>query len=579
MKDDSLSVVIPSRCEMFLSRTVEDIVKNVRGNTDVIVVLDGEWADPPLVDQPKVTIIHHSVSVGQRAATNNAVKLSKAKYVLKCDAHCSFDEGFDVKMMEEMQDNWTMVPVMRNLHVFDWVCKKCGDRRYQDVTPTSCPKCDNKTEFVRDVVWIAKTNPQSTSYCFDSEPHFQYFREFKARKEAKGNITETMSLQGSCFMLMRDKYWELSICDESFGSWGSQGIEVAVKTWLSGGRVVCNHNTWYAHMFRTKGGDFGFPYPQSGRQVAKAKKHARDVFFNNKWPLQKHPLSWLLEKFWPVPGWTDAQLADLKKGDPVIATMVSDDAPAQAPEQEEIKPIIQFVEPTKSVSSTPTKGVVYYTDNRCEEGVWRLAQEYLKQSCNGNRIISVSLAAIDFGDNIIYPLERSYLTMFKQILAGIEAIDSDIVFLAEHDVFYTKEHFDFTPSRQDIFYYNTNNWQVRASDGHSAYWDCKKVSQICGYRDLMLKHYTERVRRVALEGFTRRMGFEPGTHRRHARVDDTRSDVWRTSVPNLDIRHKFNLTSSRWSPSQFRNPCVNWTEANVRDLPGWGHLEIPIGKQ
>jgi len=300
-----LSVIIPSRQEMFLKRTVEDILKNMRGETEVIVGLDGDWADPPLDDHPKVHIIHHSKSIGQRAITNEGARLSTAKYLMKCDAHCCFDEGFDVKMMADMQDNWTMVPLMKNFHVFNWICKKCGDIRYQGPTPVSCPKCDNTTDFHREIIWFAKGNPLSTSYCFDSEPHFQYFREFKNRPEGKGDITETMSLQGSCFMVTRDKYFELNLSDETFGSWGSQGIEVAVKTWLSGGRVVCNHKTWYGHCFRTQGGDFGFPYDISGRQVERAKKYARDLFFNNKWEKQIYPLSWLIDKFKPVPGWHD----------------------------------------------------------------------------------------------------------------------------------------------------------------------------------------------------------------------------------------------------------------------------------
>src|SRR5690606_16745732 len=108
--------------------------------------------------------------------------------------------------------------------------------------------------------------------------------------------------------LTRDKYFELGMDDNSFGSWGSQGIEIAAKTWLSGGRVVVNHRTWYGHMFRTQGGDFGFPYAISGRQVQHAKKHAREIFFNNKWSKQKRNLSWLLEKFWPLPGWTEEEL-------------------------------------------------------------------------------------------------------------------------------------------------------------------------------------------------------------------------------------------------------------------------------
>jgi hypothetical protein len=157
------------------------------------------------------------------------------------------------------------------------------------------------------MVWIGKHNPQSTSYCFDSEPHFQYFEDYKHRpkyiEDKKTGFTETMSLQGSCFMLTREKYWELNICDESLGSWGNQGIETACRTWLSGGRVLCNHNTWYAHMFRTQGGDFSFPYDQSGREVQKTKNNVKDLFWNNKWDKQIHPVSWLVEKFQPVPGW------------------------------------------------------------------------------------------------------------------------------------------------------------------------------------------------------------------------------------------------------------------------------------
>ncbi len=313
-----LSILIPARNEEFLKKTIEDILSNIEGDTEVIAVLDGYETELPI--SPRLRVIHNSEGLGQRAATNQACRLSKAKYVMKVDAHCAFDKGFDVKMVAEMRDNWTMVPVMRNLHAFDWVCPD-GHRRYQGPSGPcraclpSGKECGKPTQ--KDIVWIAKTNPQSTSYCFDEEPHFQYFRDFKRRPEYKKDLeetelTETMSLQGSCWIVTRDKYWELNLSDEAFGSWGSQGIEVACKTWLSGGRVVVNHKTWYAHMFRTQGGDFGFPYQLSGKQVAYAKKTARELFFDNKWEKQVRPLSWLLEKFWPVPGWTEEMRVKIK---------------------------------------------------------------------------------------------------------------------------------------------------------------------------------------------------------------------------------------------------------------------------
>jgi hypothetical protein len=220
---------------------------------------------------------------------------------MKLDAHCAVDEGFDVKLMSVMQPDWTLVPLMRNLQVFDWVCPE-GHRRYQSPSG-ACTICGKDT--IKDIVWIAKNRPESTSYRFDHTLHFQYFKEFQHRPEGKGDLTETMSLQGSCFMLTRDKYRELNICDEKFGSWGAQGTEVACKTWLSGGRCIVNHNTWYSHLFRTAGGDFGFPYEQDNRQVENARKLSRQLFLDNTWEKQTKPLSWLVDKFAPVPGWHD----------------------------------------------------------------------------------------------------------------------------------------------------------------------------------------------------------------------------------------------------------------------------------
>lgn len=313
MKD--LSILIPSRNEMFLARTIQDILENIEADTEIIALLDGQWADPAIPQHDRVNVIYLPESIGQRAGTNMACRLAQGKYVMKVDAHCSFDKGFDRKMLEafkETGDNVVMAPTMRNLWAFDWKCYSCGWKKYQGPTPKKCENCGS-TKVKRKMMWIGKERPQSNSFCFDSTPHFQYFNEYTKREGWGGDLVESMSLQGSCFMCTREKYWELNISDEYFGSWGSQGIEVACKFWLSGGRVIINRKTWYAHMFRTQGGDFSFPYPQKESLIQEAKKKAKDLFFNNKWDKQVRPLSWLVEKFWPVPGWTEEDLNKLKK--------------------------------------------------------------------------------------------------------------------------------------------------------------------------------------------------------------------------------------------------------------------------
>ncbi len=320
-KDYMLSILIPSRNEQFVSNTVENILKNKRGKTQILVGLDGAWAKPGIPDHPDVRIVYVSESIGQRGMQNKLAGLSTAKYVMKSDAHCAFDEGFDIKMLDafkETGDDVTMVPLMKNLHVFDWKCMKCGNRWYQGPTPTQChikehepnPNCDG-TKFTQRMVFKPRhRSPNNTSYRFDNMLHFQYFGEYKAKQE--GDLVESMSLQGSCFMATRQNYWEKELCDESWGSWGQQGSEVAIKTHLSGGRVICNKRTWYAHLFRTQPG-FSFPYQQSGKSQQQARDICNDIFKNNKWDKQIYPLSWLVEKFWPVPGWSDEDLKKLKE--------------------------------------------------------------------------------------------------------------------------------------------------------------------------------------------------------------------------------------------------------------------------
>lgn len=313
-----LSILIPSRNEMFLGRTIEDIFAHIKGDTEVIAILDGAWPTTPIPDHPRLTLIHHPVSVGQRAATNEAARMSTGKYIMKVDAHCAFDKGFDAKMMRLMEPDVTMVPIMRNLHAFNWLCDD-GHRRYQ--SPSG--PCKEQIGYIRqpdpnvkgdhgeplicgkpttmEVVWIGKRNPQSVAYRFDKTMHFKYWNEYG--RKLKGELTPTMSIQGSCFMVTREKYFELDLSSEVFNSWGQQGVEVACKTWLSGGRVMVNRTTWYAHLFRTQGGDFGFPYKNPESQIQANRELSRKLFEHDEWPGAIHKFEWLINKFQP-PDWT-----------------------------------------------------------------------------------------------------------------------------------------------------------------------------------------------------------------------------------------------------------------------------------
>lgn len=542
-----LSVLIPARSEMFLARTIQDVLEHAEADTEIIAVLDGAWADPPIPDHPRVTLIHHAESIGQRAAVNEAARLSNAKYIMKLDAHCALDQGFDVKLMADMQPDWTVVPRLYNLHAFNWVCVKCGHETYQGPIPPPCPVCGG-VHIEQVMVWTPRWNRRSDFMRFDSELKFQYWHAFGKRPEAKADIAETMSLLGACFFMERARYWELEGLDEAFGSWGTMGSEIALKSWLSGGKLMVNKKTFYSHMFRTQGGSFGFPYPLSQRQVDAAQTYAQKLFYNNAWPGQVRPLSWLLDHFAPVPDWHE------ENG------------------KERLEQVQQAGREFSQISTTPRKGIIYYTDNRLSPPILAACQQQIRQSVNGHEIISVSLQPLDFGRNITLDKERGYLTMFEEILAGLEASTADIIFLAEHDILYHQSHFAFTPPDPAKVYYNTNVWHIRASDGHAVTYTAKRTSQLCAYRAVLLTHYRKRVELVRRHGFSRRQGFEPGSHRRAERVDDLESETWHSKFPNLDLKHGQNLTEARWNPAEFRDQrnCRNWQESDV--IPGWGSI-------
>ena len=306
-----LTVVIPGYNEMFMRRTTEDVLAKIRADTEVVLICDGSLPDPPVDSHPKVKVVHTCVPVGQRAATNLGASISRAKYIMKLDAHCAVDEGFDAKMIEDMQPDWTMIPTMYRLHAFDWTCNNCGHGEYQGSKPQSCANC-GKDDLYRKMIWEPRQGVgPSEAWRFDRTMHMQYWYSYSKRPEVieqkKTGVIETMSCVGCCFLMERERFWHLGGMDEGHGSWGQYGTELACKAWLSGGKMVTSTRTWFAHLFRTgnfsKYGESTFPYPISGDDQEAARKYSRDLWLNDKWPLAVRPLSWLVDHFAPTPDW------------------------------------------------------------------------------------------------------------------------------------------------------------------------------------------------------------------------------------------------------------------------------------
>lgn len=567
-----LSILIPSRNELFLAKTIENILENIKGDTEIIAVCDGAWPDPAINDHPRVNLIHHSESIGQRAATNEAARLSQAKFVMKCDAHCAFDEGFDVKLIADCEYNWTVVPRMYTLHAYNWKCRSCGNETYQGPKLDICGKCKG-TQFEQAIVWQPNRAKKSDYMWFDTDMRFAYFdknhlRDYgddthalkrkynhKYRQWARWDITDQMCAIGACWMMHKDRFWELGGVDEQHGSWGQMGTEISCKSWLSGGRQIVNKKTWFAHLYRRSP-----DYKLSGKQVEKAREYSRKLWKGNSWPKAVRPLSWLIDKFSPLPGW---DLDKLKYDEKMSGVMTIN--------EETGLPLTDIPSHTIDIMKTPSKGLVYYTDNHPDPKILLVCQEQLKRCMNGSKypIVSVSQKPIDFGKNIVMDLERSVLSMYKQILRGLEESETDVIFMIEHDLLYHPSHFDFIPSNKNVYYYDRNVWAVCADTGKAVFYHRNVPSLLCAYRDLLMEHYKRKVEFVEANGFKSKYGFSPpkGLPKE---LRNGEYKVYFAEHPSIDIRHSKALTRRRMNKSQFRSErsCRGWTEAD--GVPKWG---------
>jgi hypothetical protein len=265
-----LSIIIPSRNDPHLQKTVDDIIAKSTTDIEIFVMLDGYWPSPELKKQDNLHIIHFGKAIGMRPLINAAARMVKGDYLLKCDAHVCFDHGFDEKLIEaaiygDVENNWLQVP-----------------RRYQ---------LDPKA-------WDRDLTKSFVDYMYIDPKSFK--GKVLADKNPDNSVYDLMTFQGSCWFMPKTLFENIGGLDENYGTSGKEAQELGCKVWLSGGTVVRNTKTWYAHK------SFPRTYSLPAGEREKSKTMAMDMFLNDRWPGAKRKFQWLIDKFEP-PGWDEGQ--------------------------------------------------------------------------------------------------------------------------------------------------------------------------------------------------------------------------------------------------------------------------------
>ena len=274
-----LSVVIPNYNSPYASKTIQDILDKAKGDIEVIVNVEQIWPDP-LSEDARVHYIHGSAPIGMRQGINKAAVMAKGEFLMKCDDHVMFGEGFDEILKAEMEDNWVVIPRRYALNPEEWKIEERTDNKYPiDYMYIDFPrKGKEHDDGIHGVPW-------------------------KRLDREKLEIDDTPSMQGSCYFMTKNHFDNFlhGLSTEGYGQFAQESQEIGFKTWLGGGAMKVNKKTWYAHLH--KGNHYGRFYKFPGGTIS-ASNWSAEHWLNDREPNMKHKFEWFIdEKFPSMPGW------------------------------------------------------------------------------------------------------------------------------------------------------------------------------------------------------------------------------------------------------------------------------------
>jgi len=103
--------------------------------------------------------------------------------------------------------------------------------------------------------------------------------------------------------------------------------------------------------------------------------------------------------------------------------------------------------------------IIFYTLNKLPKKWQEFHKKTLLEAAGDNPIISISKEPMDLGQNVIQTEEPCMSNIYWQILKGCKMAKTLYVGLAEDDVLYPKEHFDYRPP-QDTIAFNHSRWCI-----------------------------------------------------------------------------------------------------------------------
>lgn len=288
-----VSVLIPARKELYIRETVRDLFDNRSGAIEVIVILDGDTPEYKLPRKKGLKVLRNKTVKGMRPSINDAAAIATGDYLMKLDAHCTVGEGWDEILKADCADNWIVVPRRYWLDAPKW-----------EVIPFKLIH-GKPMEYVDAMAYLY---PFYRPYCprLTARPWREY-----ANKHKDEMVVEDMSFQGSCWFMTKKHFNRLGGMDaKGYGTFGEEAQDIGLRTQLGPwqGAIMRNKKTWYAHW--SKPSSHWKADPEVAGRVTNEErengyKFCFDFWWYDRWDEQVRDFKWLVDKFWPLPGWPE----------------------------------------------------------------------------------------------------------------------------------------------------------------------------------------------------------------------------------------------------------------------------------
>lgn len=183
--------------------------------------------------------------------------------------------------------------------------------------------------------------------------------------------------------------------------------------------------------------------------------------------------------------------------------------------------------------------IIFYSANQNSDYFMSNVLNQLYKAVGETPIISVTFKPMNLGTNIcIGEQKRSNYMLYKQVLIGAREAKTKYVAMAEDDMLYSSEHFEYRPGY--TLAYDLNKWSLFSwtKPPIFSYRPRKLMNSLIAPRDLLVQTLEERfakypvLEEIPYPIFEYYWG-EPGRFENHLKISKPKSETYMSTVPSI----------------------------------------------